>query len=122
MGELRGTELQRREAFDRRRSEQGRRMRFYSLEPREGEAAERLVNADGVLWMALSDRYDFNVRPLMSEVAADLGVNDELTRLILLGKRKPSKAFLDAIGYERVTLYRRKQPATGRAILTQKGE
>ena len=106
----RGTDLQRREAFDRLRSGLGSDMRFYSLEPRDGEPAERLTNASGMLWMALSDRYDYLVRPLMSEVAADLGVNDELTRLILRGKREPSKAFLDAVGYERVTLYRRSQP------------
>ncbi len=61
------------------------------------------------MWMALDHRYGDFERPLMSEIAADFGVNDELARLILLGKREPSKAFLDAIGFERVTLYRRKK-------------
>lgn len=108
-----GTEQQRREDFDRRRADMGRAMRFYSLEPRDdGETAERLINVHGMLWCALDSRYDFGARPLMSEVAMDLGVNDELTRLILSGKREPSKAFLDAVGYERVVLYRQKPIAT----------
>ncbi len=103
-----GTERHRREAFDRQRFEMGNRTEFYSLERRSPAVApDRLVNADGMIWCALSAEYPVE-RPLMSEVAADFGVNDELTRLILLGKREPSKAFLDAVGYERVTLYRRK--------------
>lgn len=106
-----GTERERREAFEKRHFEMGRRMRFYGLEKRGGDFDDRLVNSDGMLWMAIDHKYGpsgLNERPLMSEVAADLGINDELTRLILLGKREPSKAFLDAVGYERVMLYRRK--------------
>lgn len=102
-----GKEAERRIGFEKARHDMGRQMTFYSEESREGGmTGKRLTNSDGMLWMALSDRYGDD-RPLMSEVAADLGVNDELTRVILQGKREPSKAFLDAVGYERVTLYRR---------------
>jgi len=89
----------------------GHRMVIFDRRWRSGEEPVRdaLYNADGMLWNALESRYGYNLRPLMSEVAADLGVNDELTRVILLGRREPSKAFLDAVGWERVTLYRRKE-------------
>lgn len=109
VGMSKGSEKQRREDFDRLRLEMGRRTEFYSLEKRDPSVADdRLVNADGMMWMALDNRYGHHELPLMAEVAADFGVNDELTRLILIGKREPSKAFLDAVGYERVMLYRRK--------------
>lgn len=105
-----GTERQRREAVDQLRSEMGRRMVIFDQRPRNHEdKLERLDNVEGMIWNSLETRYGHNEHPLMSEIAADFGVNDELTRLILLGKREPSKAFLDAVGYERVMLYRRKE-------------
>lgn len=107
-----GTERERREAFEKLRSAIGGRMESFDLCPRSAAASAAsgpLMNSDGMLWHVLSSRYGADQdRPLMSEVASDLGVNEELTRLILLGKREPSKAFLDAVGYERVMLYRRK--------------
>lgn len=105
-----GTERQRREAVDHIRSEMGRRMVIFDQRRRNSHDGdpERLDNAEGMIWNVLENRYGYSEHPLISEIAADFGVNDELTRLIILGKRKPSKAFLDAVGYERVTLYRRK--------------
>ncbi len=104
-----GTERERREGVEKLRTAMGARMEIYKLLPRHDAEplSEPLKNVDAMLWAVLSARYGFE-RPLMSEIAADFGVNDELTRLILLGKREPSKAFLDAVGYERVMLYRRK--------------
>lgn len=105
-----GTDAQRREAFDRRRMELGRQMEIYQHQPRSGAPGARLFNASGMLWAVLDRRYGvFDERPLMSEVARDFGANNELARMILLGKREPSKAFLDAVGWERVTLYRPKE-------------
>lgn len=105
-----GTELQRRDAVNMMRSEMGLRADIYDQRPRWTRSEpDVLFNAEGMLWLALYDRYGDHEKPLMSEVAADLGVNDELTRLILLRKREPSKAFLDAVGYERVVLYRKKE-------------
>lgn len=43
-----------------------------------------------------------------SAIGRALDLSDEFVRMVLLRKREPSKAFLQATGYERVTLYRRK--------------
>lgn len=67
-----------------------------------------MVSADGVKWSYLDYLYGMFGTPTYAEIARDIGMNDEHLRLILLGKREPSKAFLDAAGYERVTFYRRK--------------
>lgn len=67
-----------------------------------------LVSSDGVKWSFLDSLYGMFGRPTYAEIARDLGINDEHLRLILLGKREPSAAFLEAAGYERVVFYRRK--------------
>lgn len=43
-----------------------------------------------------------------ADVGRDLGLSDEFVRQVLTGLREPSRAFLDAVGYERVVLYRKK--------------
>lgn len=65
-----------------------------------------LVNADGVKSSYLGYRYGMFDRPTYAEIARDLGMNDEHLRLIMLGKREPSAAFLNAAGFERVVFYR----------------
>lgn len=47
-------------------------------------------------------------KPNCAELGRELGLSDEFVRQVLNGSREPSKAFLEAAGYERVTLYRRK--------------
>lgn len=44
-----------------------------------------------------------------TELGAALGVSAGFVGSLLQGKREPSKKFLDAIGYERVALYRPKR-------------
>lgn len=68
--------------------------------------ADVLVNAAGVKSSYLGYRYGMFERPTFAEIARDLGMNDEHLRLIMLGKREPSSAFLEAAGFERVVLYR----------------
>ncbi len=100
------SDRERRDRVSALRLEAGRRMQFFQL---GGSSADpnSLINADGLRWRTL-DRYGLDDHPNLAEIARDLGLNDEFTRLILIGKREPSKAFLDAIGYERVMVYRRR--------------
>jgi hypothetical protein len=65
-----------------------------------------MVSADGVKWAYLQYRYDHFGKPSYAEIARDIGMNDEHLRLIMLGKREPSTAFLKAAGFERVVMYR----------------
>lgn len=68
-----------------------------------------LVSADGVKWSHMDRLYGIFGRPTFAEIARDIGMNDEHLRLIMIGKREPSTAFLEAAGYERVVFYRRKK-------------
>lgn len=105
------SDRERRENLSRIRHEAGRGMEFYRP---GGSLADEgsLINADGLRWLNSGSLLD---TPTIAEVARDLGVNDEVLRLTLIGKREPSKAFLDAVGYERVVLYRplTKGPSNG---------
>lgn len=44
-----------------------------------------------------------------ADIGRALSLSDEFVRLVLLGGREPSKAFLEATGYERVVRYRKKE-------------
>lgn len=64
------------------------------------------ITADEVRAEVESKRAD---RGLTHEaMAADTGLSAGFIGMVLSGAREPSKAFLKAFGYERVTLYRRK--------------
>lgn len=43
-----------------------------------------------------------------ADIGRELDLSDEFVRMVLLGKREPSKAFLRATGYERVVMYRKR--------------
>lgn len=58
-------------------------------------------------WHGPSGRNPWGKTPY-SEIARDLGIDQELLRQTMLGLRDPAATFLDAAGYERVILYRRK--------------
>jgi hypothetical protein len=68
-----------------------------------------LMDADTLRLMVTSrfTHYPENSPP-MAEIARELGLHPEVVQSALSGRREPAKTFLDASGYERVSLYRRK--------------
>lgn len=47
-----------------------------------------------------------------ADIGRTLSLSDEFVRMVLLGTREPSRAFLEATGYERVVRYRKKGAVT----------
>lgn len=65
----------------------------------------RLINADGLRWY-LSDHPVYRDMTDV-QLGAKLGLSAGYVGMVRSGTRPPSKAFLDAIGWESMTLYRR---------------
>jgi hypothetical protein len=49
-----------------------------------------------------------------ADIGRELGLNDEVVRMTVLGHREPARSFLAALGYERVLRYRKKTDADPR--------
>jgi hypothetical protein len=66
-----------------------------------------LVSADQLRWH-VEDMWRYKRGLTYAQLGERFGVSDEFVRAVLTGIREPSKAFLEAVGFERVTLYRSK--------------
>lgn len=103
------TDRERRDKVSELRTAALRETQFFKPGGSFADKHPPLVNASGMIGQILLVKYGHHEFPTMAEIARDFRVNDELMRVILLGTRAPSKAFLEAVGYERVVLYRRKE-------------
>lgn len=88
--------------------------KFYGPSPKGLSDPEILFEAEMVRWLIKDKyigphgKYPFG-RMIYAEVDRDYGLPDGTTQLMMGRKREPSKRFLDAAGFEKVVLYRRKQ-------------
>lgn len=68
-----------------------------------------LVTADHMRWYLAECRYEDMTD---QQIGEHLGLSAGFVGMVLKGTRPPSRAFLDAAGFEKVTLYRMKSIRT----------
>jgi hypothetical protein len=67
----------------------------------------RLLDAAGVRWYLANHHVYLHMTD--AQLGEHLGLSAGFVGMVRSGTRRPSKAFLDAIGWESVTLYRMKK-------------
>lgn len=68
--------------------------------------SSNLIDRDRLLKVVKHLNFDVLEDYYHAEMARRLGLNPEVVRVVMTGSREPSKTFLDAVGFERVVLYR----------------
>lgn len=69
-----------------------------------------LLNADELRWHVEVMRFPIEDGFTHERIAQETGLTAAFVGMVLSGAREPSKAFLKAIGFERIMLYRPKKP------------